>query len=148
MGSIPLNRLPQADVERRGRTEAGLCAFVVDPLGASFPRLPIQWLFMMFPAVKSVEGVAIRLTDERWLHISEEHSEMAGYATDVLEVLERPDAVFAGSAGELLAARAIEPGKYPVVVYREKTPDDGFVVTAFLTRRFRQLARREQVWPR
>jgi hypothetical protein len=28
------------------------------------------------------------------------------------------------------------------------TPDDGFVVTAFLTRRFRQLARREQVWPR
>jgi hypothetical protein len=102
----------------------------------------------MFPAVTSVNGVAIRLTDERWLHISEEHSEMAGYATDVLEVLERPDIVFAGSAGELLAASAIEPGKYLVVVYREKTPDDGFVVTAFLTRRFRQLARREQVWPR
>jgi hypothetical protein len=36
--------------------------------------------------------------------------------------------VFAGSAGELLAARAIEPGKYTVVVFRE--------------------ARREQVWPR
>ena len=119
----------------------------MNPPGAPFSRLPIQWLFM-FPAVTSVNGVAIRLTDERWLHISEEHSEMAGYVIDVLEVLERPDVVFAGSAGELLVARAIEPGKYMVVVYREKTLDDGFVVTAFLTRRFRQLARREQVWPR
>jgi hypothetical protein len=82
----------------------------------------------MFPAVRSVNGVAIRLTDERWLHISEEHSEMAGYATDILDILERPDVVFADSAGELLAARAIEPGKYMVVVYKE--------------------ARREQVWPR
>ncbi|MHC1610492.1 MAG: hypothetical protein ACXQTW_02655 [Candidatus Methanospirareceae archaeon] len=27
----------------------------------------------------SKNGVPIRLTDERWLHITEEHSEMAGY---------------------------------------------------------------------
>ncbi len=102
----------------------------------------------MFPAAKSVNGVSVRLTGERWLHITEEHSELAGYSSDVLEVIEKPEAIFGGSAGELLAAREIEPGKYLVVVYREETPDDGFVVTAFLTRRFRQLARRQRVWPR
>jgi hypothetical protein len=87
----------------------------------------------MFPVATSVHGVPIRLIAERWLHVTEEHSEMAGYSSDVLEVLEQPEAVFRGSAGERLAARRMEPGKYLVVVYKEQTPDDGFVVTAFLT---------------
>jgi len=29
--------------------------------------------------VRSKNGVPIRLTQQRWLHITEEHSEMAGY---------------------------------------------------------------------
>lgn len=29
--------------------------------------------------VRSKKGVPIRLTEERWFHITEEHSEMAGY---------------------------------------------------------------------
>ena len=91
----------------------------------------------MFPTARSVNGTCVRLTDERWLHITEEHSEMAGYGFDVLDVLEKPDIVFAGGEGELLAAREIEVGKHLVVVYKEQTLDDGFVVTAFLTRRFR-----------
>jgi hypothetical protein len=37
-------------------------------------------------------------------------------------------------------------GKYIVVVYREQE-NDGFVITAFLTRRIRSLERRKQVWP-
>ena len=101
----------------------------------------------MFHPVTSVHGVPIRLTGERWLHITEEHSEMAGYAFEVLDILEKPDVVFAGGGGELLAVRKVEAGKYLVVVYKEQTPDDGFVVTAFLTRRLRQLSRREKVWP-
>ncbi len=70
----------------------------------------------MFPPARSINGVPIRLTDERWLHITEEHSEMAGYSFDVLGVLEKPKFVFAGSGGEMLAACEIEPGKYLVVV--------------------------------
>jgi hypothetical protein len=88
------------------------------------------------------------LTGERWLHITEEHSEMAGYFSDVLEVLEKPEAVFGGAGGDLLAVREIEPGKHLVVVYKEQGPDDGFVITAFLTKRLRQLTRREKRWPR
>lgn len=92
--------------------------------------------------------MAIRLTDERWLHITEEHCELAGYFPHVLEAIQHPEAVWEGSAGELLAATETEPGKHLVVVYREETSADGFVITAFLTRRLRQLEKRRRLWPR
>jgi hypothetical protein len=96
--------------------------------------------------VKSVNGITIRLPDERWIHITEEHSEMAGYLYDVLETIHKPLAIFAGNSGELLATREIETGKYIVVVYRENNNEDGFVITAFLTRRWKQLERRKKIW--
>ena len=98
-------------------------------------------------SVQSKNGVTIRLTQERWLHITEEHSEMAGYYYDVLEILEEPEAVYDGKEGELLAVREIEGGKYLAVVYKEVSSADGFVITAFLTRRIAQIARRTKKWP-
>ncbi len=100
----------------------------------------------MVDIVQSLSGVAIRLTDERWGHIGEEHTELAGMRHDVWETMERPDRVLAGNRGELLAVREIESGKWLIVVYRE-TDDDGFIITAFLTRRERSLFRRRTVWP-
>ena len=44
------------------------------------------------------------------------------------------------------AVREVEPGKGLVVVYRE-LQEDGFVITAFLTRRMKSLQRRSQLWP-
>jgi hypothetical protein len=41
----------------------------------------------------------------------------------------------------------MEDGKTLVVVYRETGADDGFVITAFLTRRPGSFERRKQVWP-
>jgi hypothetical protein len=73
----------------------------------------------MMNTAKSVNGVTIRLPDERWVHIIEEHAEMAGYLYDVLETVQEPLAVFEGNEGELLAAREIESGKYIIAVYRE-----------------------------
>jgi hypothetical protein len=55
--------------------------------------------------------------------------------------------VLSGTGGELLAVRMIESGKAVVVVYRETGVDDGFVITAFVTRRLGSLDRREQLWP-
>ncbi len=95
----------------------------------------------------SRNGVRIRLTDERWAHIVEEHCEMAGLRTEVLETVTAAERVLAGAAGELLAVRMIEAGKTMVVVYRETASDDGFVITAFLTSRLASLDRRQQVWP-
>ena len=97
---------------------------------------------------KSKNDVPIRLTEERWFHITEEHSEMAGYYFEVLETVEEPEAVYEGRAGECIAVREVEKGKYIVVVYRELGRVDGFVITAFLTRRRKQLERRRKIWQR
>ena len=99
----------------------------------------------MTETIRSANGVTIRLTDERWSHIIEEHSELAGMRLDVLEAVALPQRVFKGGNDELLAVREREPGKFLVAVYKE-LPDDGFVVTAFLTRRIGSIERRDLVW--
>ena len=95
----------------------------------------------------SKNGVPIRLPDKRWIHLTEGHSEMAGYYSEVLETLEDPDAIYEGGSGELLAAKEIQTDKYIVVVYKEISEKDGFVITAFLSSRRKQLERRRMVWP-
>ncbi len=94
----------------------------------------------------SKTGKPIRLTDERWVHITEEHAELAGYRLEVLETIADPERIIAGHGGELLATRTQQDGKMLVVVYRELS-DDGFVIAAFITRRVASLNRRTQVWP-
>ena len=96
---------------------------------------------------RSKNDVPIRLPDERWLHITESHTELAGFYSDVLETIEDPDAVYEGESGELLAAKKVQPGKYLVVIYKEVNRDDGFVITAFLTRKEKQLEKRSKIWP-
>jgi hypothetical protein len=73
----------------------------------------------MTESVYSKNGVPIRLTDERWAHITEEHSELAGLLSELIETVGNPAEICAGNQGELLAVREVEPGKYLVVVYRE-----------------------------
>jgi hypothetical protein len=97
---------------------------------------------------KSVNDVTIRLPDERWIHITEEHAEMAGYLYDVLETIQEPIAIFEGHEGELLAAREVESGKYIIVAYREINQEDGFIITSFLTKRWKKMERRKKLWQR
>ncbi|MEA2045195.1 MAG: hypothetical protein U9N48_01525 [Euryarchaeota archaeon] len=97
---------------------------------------------------RSKNNVPIRLPDERWLHITESHSEMAGFYSDVLETVEDPDAIYEGRLGEFLAMREAQTDKYLVVVYKEVSREDGFVITSFLTRRKTQLDRRPKIWER
>lgn len=102
----------------------------------------------MTETARSRNGIPIRLPDERWIHLTEGHSEMAGYYSEVLEVVEDPDAIYEGSSGELLAVKEMKTDKYIVVVYKEVSETDGFVITAFLTSRMKQLERRNRIWPR
>ena len=55
----------------------------------------------------SKNGVLIRLPDERWLHLTESHSEMAGYYSEVLETIEDPCAVYEGSRRRVLGGKRI-----------------------------------------
>ncbi|MDJ0898721.1 MAG: hypothetical protein QNJ55_07910 [Xenococcus sp. MO_188.B8] len=101
----------------------------------------------MLETVQSKNGISIRLTDERWAHITEEHCELAGMRLETLETVVNPSKILEGGDGELLAVREIEKNKFLVVVYRELV-GDGFIITAFLTRREQYLNRRKQVWPK
>ncbi len=95
---------------------------------------------------RSKNDVPIRLTEERWFHITEEHSEMAGYYFEVLETVQEPEAIYQGKTEELFAIKELETGKYIVVVYKEVSQGDGFVITAFLTRRIKQIERKTKLW--
>jgi len=100
----------------------------------------------MIDTALSKNRVPIRLTAERWSHITDEHCELAGLRLEVLEAVTDPILIVEGADGELLAVREMELGKYIIVVYRELA-NDGFVITAFLTRRISSLERRKQLWP-
>jgi hypothetical protein len=101
----------------------------------------------MTDTATSRNGVPIRLTDERWAHIEEEHGELTGMRVEVLRTITDAERIVTGGAGELLAIQMVEAGKALVVVYREMGAEDGFVITAFLTRRLARIDRRQRVWP-
>lgn len=100
--------------------------------------------------VHSRNGVPVRLTEERWRHIVDRHPEMEDQQERILETLAGPDMVQRGDFGVLLAVRFYPETpmreKFLVVAYREVSAEDGFILTAYLTRR--PSARREIVWRR
>ena len=97
-------------------------------------------------SVPSVGGVPIRLTDERWAHIVENRDDLAGLLQEVLGAIASPDAVIEARKGALQAIKSGIMGKTMVVVYREVSPSDGFIITAWLTSRPERIMRRRTVW--
>ena len=94
----------------------------------------------------SYNGIPIRLPEERWNHITDRHSTLSNQQQLVLDTLTNPTRILLGNDGALLALREIEPRRWLVVVYREDE-NDGFVITAFPTRRINSLNQRQQLWP-
>lgn len=98
----------------------------------------------------SQNGVPVRLTAERWQHITHRHPEMADQRERVVETLTEPELIQQGDYGALLAIRfyAETPltSKYLVVVYRETDRNDGFILTAYFTSR--PSANRVTIWKR
>jgi len=91
----------------------------------------------------SVNHVPIRFTEERWNHIISARDELIDYHEDCLQVIERPDLVLAGSRGSLRAVKGYGRKGYLVVVYRELSANDGFVITAYFVRK---IDRGRTVW--
>ncbi len=100
----------------------------------------------MTEKVLSQNSITIRLTDERWAHITEEHCELAGMRLEVLETVAMPSHIFSGNNGEFLAVREIKEGRNLIVVYRELNKD-GFIITAFISSKRRMFHNRRQIWP-
>jgi len=85
--------------------------------------------------VFSRNRVPVRLTEERWQHIVDRHPEMTSQQQRVLETVWEPDMIQQGDFGVLLAVRLYAQTpltqKFLVVAYREVSPDDGFILTAY-----------------
>lgn len=84
----------------------------------------------------STNGVPVRLTRESWRHIREGHPEI-NEPEEVLQAVRSPDVVQRGEFGARLAVRRLD-GNHLIVVYREVTNDDGFVITAYLAQRLKR----------
>jgi len=95
--------------------------------------------------VMSVDGVPIRLTEERWFHIVENHDDMAGRYDDVLETVADPDLVLPGYRGSLIAVRNYGKKRYLFAVYRQVSRDDGFVITTYFGCK---INRKKAIWKR
>ena len=96
----------------------------------------------MIGVAVSKNGIPIRLTEERWYHIVENHDELAGLSDEVLLTVEDPDYIVKGWKDELLAVRKFVGDK---VVYK-KLENDGFIITAFLTKKVNKILRRGVIW--
>ncbi len=51
--------------------------------------------------VISINSHTIRLTSERWLHISIGHPEVSAYYYEILECVQKPDYIYEGNKLEL-----------------------------------------------
>jgi len=82
-----------------------------------------------------VNSIPIRLTEERWFHIVENHNDLAGYYEDILAAVESPDMVVQGYGKAMIALSRRNKEPCLAVVCKELSTSDGFIITAYFTSR-------------
>ena len=85
---------------------------------------------MILGIADSVNGVPIRLTDERWEHILDSHPEMASFRETLLDAVENPDYILESRRGALAAVIVLGRKAFLHVFYVEKGRHDGFILSA------------------
>jgi hypothetical protein len=89
---------------------------------------------------KSKRMATIRLTAKQWEHIITARPELGGFMKEVLETVEEPDCVLEPlhrTKPQLLAVKRVPTlaniglSQNLVVVYRETSLHEGFIITAF-----------------
>ncbi len=93
----------------------------------------------------SINGIPIRLTDERWDHIVSNKHYMVAFDNAIIKAIEDPTVVLRGYAGALIAVLALARDRYLHVIYKEIRNDDGFVITAYVSANYNRDA---VIWPR
>lgn len=97
--------------------------------------------------VKSINGLNIRLSEERWRFIIYEHIELEDCLDMVLNTVADPDIIFAGNVDELLAVKKFSGVFYIVSVYKEKEESkDGFIITAYTLDNLSNIKKRDIIW--
>jgi len=106
---------------------------------------------MAFPMylATSKNHVPIRLTDERLDHILKNHPEMQNQTQNIFLTVENPELLLKGDFGEVLTVRLfpkspVSMNKYLIVAYKEIGQFDGFIITAYFSRKINRS--REVLW--
>jgi len=96
----------------------------------------------------SKNGIPIRLTEERWLHISLGHPEIADYYYEILDTIEEPEIIYKGNYDSLITVgfKHKISGKFLVVVYKETSQTDGFVITAYISNKLNLFSKKTILW--
>lgn len=96
----------------------------------------------------SKNKVPIRLTQERWHHISTGHPEIASYYYEILETIENPLCIYEGTRNEYIAVseKQAQTEKFIVVVYKETESADGFIITAFISDKQQEFDKKKLLW--
>ncbi len=100
-------------------------------------------------SANSKNNILIRLTEERINHIFRNHPETKDSIGWVIEAIENPDYIVGGDFGELLAIKLykktpVTENKFLIVVYKEITKLDGFILTAYFSRGINK--KRRVIW--
>ena len=92
----------------------------------------------------SKHNIPIRLTDERWQHITTGHPEIAAYYYEILETVESPDIIYEGINDANIAIKKFQErnDKFVVVIYKEITETDGFIITAHFSNKQQQFKKK------
>lgn len=103
---------------------------------------------MVLGTATSVNGVQIRLTQERWDHIIKTHQEIdPNDFKEFMKVINNPEFILKGAKRELLAVQKVPRKKLWIVVpYKEITKQDGFMLTAYFTSDLTWLFKKEIIW--
>ena len=100
--------------------------------------------------IKSKNEVSIRLTSERWTHITTSHTDMNDNKDLLFKTVENPDMILKGVNGELRAIRFYQKThlgpKYLMVAYKELSYGEGFIITAYKTSKVDKIVKRGVIW--
>ena len=98
----------------------------------------------------SKNGIPIRLTSERWQHITTGHPEIADYYYEILETIETPDIIYEGNNDAKIAIKNFQETfrKFVVVVYKETSAKDGFIITAHFSDSEQKFKKKKILWKR
>ena len=92
-------------------------------------------------SVLSINNVRIRLTQERWLHITNYHKELIDFQLEILLTISNPDNVYSspeGTPSNFAAVKAFNRltdyglSTNLIVHYKEVDGSTGFILTAFV----------------
>lgn len=96
----------------------------------------------------SKNNIPIRLTSERWQHITTGHPEIADYYYEILETIESPQIIYEGNYDAKIAIKRFPENNntFVVVVYKEVSATDGFIITAHFSNKEQEFNKKKIIW--